>query len=234
MSMLRVKRFRKRFEASTRMETFWESGGSAGGSIDVTLCGITRRSASGHASGRYIIPIPVLNGKGFNAYARPGLGTVHEVVLSDVYAGVISGAGNSEYHNIAGTKISARNFFSDGGLFPADSRDGNAVSGAGPIDKTGTVKALGRRRAAKHIGTAKLAFCRGGDGRAAAGGVMLRLSVGWPVGLFAAAGQHEKSRAQKQQRKAPTQGTNLIGHHEDPAGVERYNVLLCHTESTCK
>ena len=184
-----------------------------------------KRSAPGDAPGRDVVAIPVVDGERFNAHAGPGLGTVNETVLTDVDARVIAGARNAENHDVAGAQTAAGNAFAHAGLIAADAGHGNAVACAGPVHEAGAVEAAGGRGSAGYVGTAELAFGRGGDGRTAAGSGA-RLLIGRSVGLFAAASGHEKGHAQKNQRNIPIEGMIAMCRHDGPAGVESAIFLL--------
>ena len=183
------------------------------------------RSASGDASGGDVVAVPVVDGKGFDAHAGTGLGTVHEVVLTDVDAGMVAGTGNAENDDVAGTEAAARDALTGICLVPADARNADAVAGAGPVDESGTVEALGRGRTAEDVRTAELTFCRGGNGcAAAAGDAGLRSVVGGSVGLFSAACGHEHGCAQNQKGEDAEKRTGAKCRHGCPAGFEQIPV----------
>ena len=177
-------------------------------------------SAPGDATGRDIVAIPVVDGQRFDAYACPGLGAVHKVVLTDVDTRMIAGTRNSEDDDIAGTQIASCDSPAGTGLIAADAGNGNAVAGAGPVDQSGAVEAPGRRSSAGNIGAAELAFGRGGYGGAGSGRYLCRRRGGAIV-LFAAAGGHEHGCTQEQQGKKTKQGVNTKCRHGSPAEVER-------------
>ena len=181
------------------------------------------RSAPRHSAGRDVVAVPVVDGKGLDAHAGPGLGAVNEVVLADVDARVVAGTRNAEDDDIARAQTATGNALSYAGLIAADAGHGNTVAGTGPVNEAGTVETAGRRGAAGNVGTAELTFGRGGYGSTAAGGDISRLTVIGPVGLLTAASGHEKGHAQKKQRKIPIQGMSAICRHDGPAGVEAYN-----------
>ena len=184
-------------------------------------------SATRYAAGRYVIAVPVVDGQRLDAHAGPGLGTMHEVVLADVDAGVIARARNPEHHDIAGAETAARNTLTDARLVSTDTGNSNAVSGTGPVDETGAVESFGRGGAAGNVGTAELAFGRGRNGRTAAGSHAALLRIGRAVGLFAAACHHQKGREQNQQQKAAMQSMSARCRHGDPAVVLNVQYFLC-------
>lgn len=191
----------------------------------------TERSADSacHAAGRDVVAIPVFDGQRFDAYAGTRLGTVNEAVLADIDAGVVAGARDAEHDDVAGTQTAPRNTSSHAGLITADTRHVDAVSGAGPVDETGTVESLGRGRTAGNIGTAELTLGRGGNGGTAGGNTALR-AVGRPVGLFSAGGKKEKRRPENQQSKTPEQRRKAC-RHGDPAGVEKRIIFYVYSIS---
>lgn len=197
--------------------------------------GMESGSAPCYAPGRDVVAVPVVDGKRLDAHTCSGLGAVHEVVLTDIDAGVVAGAGNSEHHNVARAQAVAGNAPAYAGLIAADAGHGNAVLGTGPVHESGAVESAGGGGAAGNIGAAELALGRGGYGCTAAGGNVHRLSVAGSVGLLAAARSHEKGHAQKQQRKIPIQGMSAKSRHDGPAGVEKYNIsLLWYPPKSCK
>lgn len=184
-------------------------------------------SAARYTTGRYIVAVPVADGKRFDAYAGSGLRTVNEVVLSDVDAGVIARPGNSEHHDVAGAKTAARNALACAGLIATDAGNVDAVSGTGPVHETGAVEAFGRRGASGNVGAAQLTFGRGGNGRAAAGGNAALLRIGRSVGLLAAARHCDQSREEKQKKEAAMQSMDVRSRHGDPAVGLMVQYFLC-------
>ena len=194
---------------------------------------------SGNAACGDVVAVPVVDGKRFYAHPGAGFGAVNEVVLADVDARMVAGAGNAEDHNVAGAQAVAGDALTGIGLIAADAWNADAVGGAGPVHESGAVEALGWGGSAEDVRATELTFGRGGDGcSAAAGHADLRGGIAVrTIGLFAAACGQNHGCTKKQQRKESGKGGESKCRHGCPADLSRYrfNILFVdHKEKKCK
>lgn len=153
---------------------------------------------------------PVVDGKRFDANAGSWLGAMDKLVLPEVDARMVARPRDLEYDDIPGTQVRTFDLDADLGLILAHARYPHTVSGAGPVDQPGTVKARGRGVAAVSVGAAKLALCGSSNARPAG---VRRIGVVHRTDFSAGRKQYQRGAEYEQSAEPEGEQKSRVGVH---------------------